>query len=246
MSFSNLILQNVTGPISISVGPSTRSTQSPPASPETPRPPGIVRNISFSNIHGTVIGNPPPLPDYPFTSAYRPGEIRSCIVVNAVGDSIVENVTFDNVHLTFEGGATAEQAAVREVPAVAGEYFVLGPLPAYALYARNARGLTLQNVRFEVSQPDLRPAVIFDHVTDATINGMSVQGNSQAESVLRFIDSREILLTAARLLTSAGTFLRLEGAGNKGITIDGGDLSNAARAVVYTSGATDGSVRVRA
>src|SRR5205085_8837659 len=118
------------------------------------RPPGIVRNITFSNIHGTVTTNPPPLPDYPFASDYRPGEGHSCIVLNAVGDSIVENITFDNVHLTFGGGGTAEEAARRDVPQVAGEYFMLGPIPAYGLYARNARALTLNSVRFEVSAPD--------------------------------------------------------------------------------------------
>jgi polygalacturonase len=252
MSFSNLLLQDVTGPISISVGPSARSTQpatapaTPPARPpESGRPPGIVRNISFSNIRGTVIGNPPALPDYPFDSAYRPGELRSCIVLNAIGDSVVENIAFDNVHLTFEGGGTAEQAAIRDVPQVAGEYFMLGPLPAYALYARNVRGVTLQNVRFQASKPDLRPAVIFDHVEDVAISGLSVQGNPQAESVLRFTDSSDVLLTAPRVLTPAGTFLRLEGAATKGITVDGGDLAKAARSLELGKGASKMAVRVR-
>jgi hypothetical protein len=159
----------------------------------------------------TADGRVTPLPDYPFSSAYRPGEIRSCIVVNAVGDSIVENITFDNVHLTFEGGGTAEEAARRDLPQVAGEYFMLGSLPAYGLYARNARAISLRNVRFQVSKPDLRPAVIFDHVEDAAINGLSVQGNAEAESLLRFIDSKQTLMTATRLLTPAAVFLQLEG-----------------------------------
>jgi Glycosyl hydrolases family 28 len=247
MAFSNLVLQDVTGPISISVGPSQPASQdAAPAPPPNPgRPPGIVRNIAFSNIHGTVIGDPPPLPDYPFSSAYRPGEIRSCIVLNAVGDSIVENITFDNVHLTFEGGGTAEEAARRDLPQVAGEYFMLGPLPAYGLYARNARAISLQNVRFQVSKPDLRPAVIFDHVEDAAINGLSVQGNTEAESVLRFIDSKQTLMTATRLLTPAAVFLQLEGPSNQGITIEGGDLSKAARPLTFKSGATEQAVKLR-
>jgi hypothetical protein len=149
MAFSNIVLQDVTGPISISVGPSQTPAQV--ASDQTPQPPGIVRDISFTNIHGTVTTDPPQLADVPFTSQIRPGEGHSAIMLSAIGDSIVENITFDNVHLRFGGGGTAEEAANRNVPEMAGEYFVLGPIPAYGLYARNARGLTLNNVRFEVN-----------------------------------------------------------------------------------------------
>ena len=248
ISFSNIILQEVTGPISISVGPRPSSPQGAGAPPEPPGPtePGIVRNITFSNIHGTVTTNPPQLPDYPFTSGYRPGEGHSAIVLNAVGDSIIEHITFDNVHLTFGGGGTADEAGRRDMPEVAGEYFMLGPIPAYGLYARGARGITLQNVRLEVASPDLRPAIILDHVTDAAINGLGVQATESAESVLRLIDSKDVLLTAARLLTKASAFLQVEGSGNQNITIDGGDLSKAAKTVAAKNGATEQAVRIRA
>src|SRR5206468_6812141 len=124
--------------------------------------------------------------DLPFSSSYRPGETRSCIVLNGVGDDVLEGISLSDIQITFEGGGTAEEAARRDVPKTAGEYFELGVLPAYGLYARNVRGLTLQNVRFEVTKPDLRPAMVFDHVEDAAVNGLSVQGCAKAESVLRF------------------------------------------------------------
>ena len=249
MSFSNLILQEVTGPISISIGPVEQRPDQPAAAgapaAAVDGPPAIVRNITFSNIHGTVTTDPPQLPDYPFSSAYRPGEGHSAIVLNAIGDTILEHITFDDVHLTFGGGGTAEEAARRDVPHVAGEYFVLGPIPAYGLYARKVRGITLQNVRFQVARPDLRPAVVFDHVTDAAFNGFSVQPTAEAESVLRFIDSTDVLLTASRVLAPGPAFLQLEGAGTQGITIDGGDLSKAAKPVAFANGAAASAVKVR-
>ena len=239
MSFSNLILDDVTGPIHISIGPSNRPR------PDGNSTPAITRNISFSNIHGKVTTNPSQLPDVAFPSNPRPGEGHSCITLNCVGGALLENISFDDIHLTFGGGGTAEEAARRELPEIAGEYFMLGPMPAYGFYARNARGITLQNVRFQVASPELRPAVIFDNVEDAAINGMSVQGNQQAESVIRFINTKQVLLTATRLLAPASVFLQLEGATNEAITIDGGDVSKAGTAVAYKNGALEKAIRIR-
>ena len=256
ISFSNLVMTNVTGPISIGLGDPPRRPQ-PAAQPgappsgmsasETgmaPGQPGVVRNITFSNIRATVV-TPVPLPDLPLTTDYRPGELKACITVNGAGEAFIENIVFDNVQVTFPGGGTAEEAAHRDVPHVAGEYFELGTLPSYALYARRVRGLTMSNVRFDVTSPELRPAVVFDHVEDAAVIGLSAQGNPQSESLLRFIDSRDILLTAARVLTPSAVFLRVEGAKSDRIRIDGGDLSKAADPVSFHAGADEQSVSLR-
>ena len=253
ISFSNLILEDVTGPIHVSAGPRPpRQNPSIPAASANPvnsrledGAPAVVRNISFSNIQGTVTTNPSQLPEASVSSGYRPGEGHSCITFNCVGGAVMENISLANIHLTFGGGGTAEDAARRDLPQIAGEYFMLGPMPAYGLYARNVRGLTLMNMRFQVSTPDLRPALIFDHVEDAAMNGFSAQGNPQAESVVRFIDSKQTLMTAARVLTPATAFLQLEGAENEGITIDGGDLSKAGTPIVFKNGATKKSVKLR-
>ena len=244
ISFSNLILDNVTGPIHVAAGPRPPRDNPPPAT--APAAPAVVRNISFSNIHGTVTTDPAQLTEASVGGGYRPGEGHSCITLNCVGGAVMENISLENVHLTFGGGGTQEDAARRDLPQIAGEYFMMGPMPAYGLYARNVHGLTLQNIRFQVSSPDLRPALIFDHVQDASINGFSVQGNPQAESVVRFIDSRQTLFTAVRVLGQAAVFLQLEGADNEAITIDGGDLSKAASAIACKNGATEKSVKLRA
>jgi len=250
ISFANLVLQQVTGPIHISLGPRTRQNQGvdeglQPAVPKETRPPAVARNISFSNIHGTVTTNPPQLPETTLTSDPRPGEGHSCITLNCIGDATMENISFDDIHLTFGGGGTEEDAARRDLPQIAGEYFMLGPMPAYGFYARNSHGLTLQNVRLQVSTPEMRPAIIFDQVEDVAVNGLSVQANPAAESALRCINSKQILLTASRLLSPAAVFLQLEGPGNADIKIDGGDLTKAAKVLAYKNGATEKAVRLR-
>jgi polygalacturonase len=244
MSFSNLIMKDVTGPIYIGVGAGRRNNNANADAPDT-RPPGIVRNISFSNIHGNVVAEVKQYPDVPFISRVYPGEERSCIVLTASGDGSIENISLSDIHFTFEGGGTPEEGALRNPPQVAGEYFSIGPRPAYAMYARNVRGLSLDNVRFEVTKPDARPAVVFDHVQDATVNSLSAQGTKDAESALRFIESRDVLLSATRLLAPAAIFLQVEGATSEGITIDGGDLSKAAKALAFQNGGVEKAVKLR-
>lgn len=87
-----------------------------------------------------------------FQLNYRPGETRQCIVLNGIGDAFleVEDMVFDDV--TYGGGGAAEQAQ-RRVPRVAGEYFEAGAPPAYGLYARNVRGLTLKTCALTWSSP---------------------------------------------------------------------------------------------
>ena len=237
--FSNLIMKDVTGPISVNLGPQRSSNAG-----TTKRPPGIVRNISFSNIRATVV-KPVPLPDAEFPSAYRPGELLSCIVLNSFDDQYLENISFNDVHVTYPGGGTAKQGALRDVPKVAGEYFEIGTPPAYALYARNVRGLTLQNVRFEKVLADLRPSIIFDHVEDASAVGLGIQGQKESESLIRFIDSKDVLLSAVRVLSESAVFLEAEGPDSKNIKIEGGDLSKSKIPVTFHSGAVRQCVQLK-
>lgn len=280
MSFSNLTMNHVTGPISIGLGARRRRSEIPasgqtnavtgaisgantnalsntstnnfpggfapePTPEDLAQATGIIRNISFSGIRAMVV-KPFPLPESEWTSNYNPGEVFSCIGLNAVGAGWLENISFDDIHITFPGGGTAEQAAVRDVPKAIGEYYAAGVFPAYALYARQVRGLTLNNVRFEMAAPDLRPAIVFDHVSDASVNGLSVQGDKDAESVLRFIESQDVLLSATKLLKPASIFLQVKGAAKAGITLDGGDISKAAAPLAFKNGASEKAVKLRA
>jgi polygalacturonase len=241
--FSNLVFQNVTGPISI--GYDARARRGGNSAPEAPQPPpGFVRNIAFHGIRATNTAEGRQFPDMPWEQVYRPGEGRTCIVLNGVGGGLLENISFDDVQATFEGGGTAIDARA-EVPDVAGEYFEIGTPPAYGLFARGVRGLTLHNVRLEVTKPDLRPAIVFDRVSDAAINGLSVQGTPEAEALLRFTDARDVLVTAPRVLTPVAVFLQVEGQATANLTVDGGDLTKATQAIIATRGADLKAVRLR-
>jgi len=245
LSFSNIIMRNVTGPIGIGFsGPSNNNSnnnQQPTTKP-------FIRNIVFNAIRATVVAKPIEHPDIHFGVTVREGEKNSCITLNAMGEYYLENISFTDVHVKYAGGGTTEQAA-KVIPNEAAEYFGVwnhspGGPPAYGMYARNVKGLTLQNVRFEYDEPDARPAIIFDNVEDATVNGLTAKGNSGNE-LLRFINSKDILLTATKLLVASKTFLKVEGAASEGIVVDGGDLRKAIQQVAIENGATKESAKFR-
>ena len=243
LSFSNLVMRNVTGPIGIGFSGGNNNNNNNPN-----QTPSFVRNISFNNIRATVIEKPINHPDIPFDVSVKDGEQNSCITLNGLKNVFLENISFTDVHIKYAGGGTKEQAA-KEVPQVTAEYFGVwgtapfGP-PAYGFYARNVKGLTLHNVRLEYEKPEARPAVIFDNVQDAAVTGLSVQGSSASE-LIRLINSKDVLFTAARVLTNTAVFLQVEGAASEGITVDGGDIRKAGKSLVLTKGGVSKAVKMR-
>jgi len=245
--FSNLMMNNVTGPVYIGIGSPPKQVQAwwnwTPGPGEGTLPGGIVRNIMFDGIRATI-APAPDLRQYPWEQPF-PGESRTCINLTAAEGQFVEDISFSNIHITFPGGGTREEAANRQVLRSSGnEYFQFGVLPAYALYARNVRGLRFNNARFDLATPDLRPAVVFDHVDDAAMNAFSAQGNAEAEALLRFTDTREALLTACRVLTPCKAFLSVEGQASSYITIAASDLSKATKPLLFSRGAGGQAVRL--
>lgn len=246
LSFSNIIMRNVTGPIGIGF---TGASSNPNNNSTTPDTASFVRNISFNNIRATVVEKPVNHPDIHFGVNVFNGELNSCITLNGVGKVFLENISLTDVHVAYAGGGTKEQAAKRQVPELSAEYFGVwgtepfGP-PAYGLYARNVKGLTLQNVRFTYEKPDARPAVIFDNVQDATVNGLSAQGSPDTE-LLRLVNTKDVLFTATRILTPAAIFLQVEGVATENIKVDGGDISKAVRPLAVEKGANKKAVTMR-
>jgi len=118
--------------------------------------PSRVRRVRFSGIN--------------VSGAHGP---YACGIVGNPGQP-VEDVTFSDVHVRSAGGGTAEDAgrSIPERPASSLEPSFMGTFPAHGLYVRHARNVVLQDITFDVAAPDARPAVAFDDVAGAVVDGL--------------------------------------------------------------------------
>lgn len=242
MTFTGIVMKNVTSPLSLRFGNCHYNNEKR----DEQYPFGTMRNLLFSNIRATVIDEQslkeriwePPV--QPGKAQHHPGEERQCISICGIPGHPIEGITLSDFHVTFPGGGTAAEAAKREMPELEDqypEYFMWGVLPAYGLYARHARGLTLNNVRFELAGKDLRPALVCDDVEDLEIAGLKAAGDIAAESLLRLRATRGAFIHTSRPLGPIDTFLRVEGATSSGISLAGNKLNQVRKAVVQSDSA---------
>jgi polygalacturonase len=137
--------------------------------PEAENPPqGTMKNIILSNIQG---------------SSFRP--VSNMIM--GIPDGIIENVTLSNIRLRCEGKGTKAMTAL-EVPEKEKDYpenKMFGTsLPAYGLFVRHVRGLTLENISFSADTLDERPALWLDDVQNFKINGLQANSAGYASNPL--------------------------------------------------------------
>ena len=147
---SNIVMNKVGAPIFMRLGNRAR-----PYTENGPRPGmGSFRNVIVSNVEATGCGP------------------TGCALAGLPGHPI-ENVTVENVRLSFDGGGKLRTDEVPEFPEKYPEFGMFGKLPAYGLYCRHARNLSLRNVRTSVAAADPRPALVCDDVKELELKGFT-------------------------------------------------------------------------
>ena len=143
VSFSNIVMNKVGAPIFVRLGNRAR-----PFVEGGPKPGmGKLRNLSISNVQATGAGK------------------TGCSITGLPGYP-AENITLDNIRLSFVGGGTAADAQrkIEEFADKYPEYRMFGTLPAYGFFCRHARNLTLRNVETRFETPEARLGLVSDDV----------------------------------------------------------------------------------
>lgn len=134
-------------------------------------------------------------------------------VIGIPGHSI-EGLTLENIAIHLQGGASAEDARA-EVEEKLDSYPEINrfgkTLPAYGMFARHVKGLTLNNVKFTLDAPDLRPAIVCNDAEGVKLTDLQFPTNAAAESLVRLESVKTASLPAAAGEVRSPNFVRIEG-----------------------------------
>jgi hypothetical protein len=155
-------------------------------------PVGKLRNIHIRNLKVEVPAGTPDKdyilrgPALPFFHNTIPASITG------IPDAQVENVVIENMQITYPGNAQKGYAClplyrlngVPEQIAEYPEFSTFGELPAWGLYVRHTKGITLKNISLSLKKPDFRPAYVFDDVENLNIENPSLKMNGNHKQII--------------------------------------------------------------
>jgi hypothetical protein len=222
VSISNVVMDNVEAPLCIRLGNRAR-----PMPGEDPPGMGAMRNIVISGVQARGAGS------------------LGCYISGIAGEYI-ENVTLRDIRIEYAGGGTLEQAqaAVPQRETAYPGQRTLGTLPAYGLFIRHVRNLTIDglDLSFDPQAGEQRPALVLDDVIDANLSKLRAQPVAQMPT-LRMTDCQGVLLYGCQLAAPQGPFVGVEGALTRDICLLGNDLRHAQPPVTTGQTVPDGAVR---
>jgi len=156
---------------------------------------GTLTNISISNVVAV-------------------GAMTASSITGVPGHPVSE-IRLRNVRVTARGGARAEVAG-QIVPELEKSYpdaYMFKDLPAYGLYCRHVRGLTLDDIELNTDQPDARPAVVLDDVRHARMRTLQAMPPAEGQPLVWLRSVQDYQLRGLRARPGTKAVLRLSGVG---------------------------------
>ncbi|MBU2950945.1 glycoside hydrolase family 28 protein [Tamlana agarivorans] len=180
IDISRITMKNVGSPVFIRLGNRGRvyknfkaQIQNADAKPEG-APIGSIKNVRISDIVAEVtiedlnertpgIYHPPTfIKEFPDQMMAQAGPI----MITGIPDHYIENVTLENIDISFPGLGTKKHKKNKVAEDIARypEQFFFGILPSWGAYIRHAKNITFKNVKMQTREADARDEIITDDV----------------------------------------------------------------------------------
>ena len=175
--------------------------------------PGRVRNVILSNITATT-------------------ESLISSSITGIPGNFVEGVILRDIRVDVLGNGTPAHAAlaVPEKEKTYPENRMFGnSLPAYGLYVRHAKGITLDNVQFTLRHADARPAVVLDDVHGIELRQLRADPSTPATPLLRITRSSGVAVSGFRSAQPLKQFAQVEDSPPGALTLLANDFTGVER-----------------
>jgi polygalacturonase len=213
VTISNVRIVGTRVPIFIRLGDRGRTVR-----PDMPKAAtGTVENISISHVLATGVGS------------------IGCSITGLPGH-MAKNIHLSDIHIQFAGGvATADSLwQVAEKPEEYPESTLFGTLPSYGLFCRHVQGLSLRGIRFDLAEPDARPALIADDVEDLFLDAAQVAVDSATSHACELRNVRQAFLSGLYITEPIPLLAKITGPASA--DIQWGVVARARIGRVYTLG----------
>lgn len=163
---------------------------------------GTVSDIEISNINARGLTNFP-------------------VVISGIPGHFIHDVLIRDSSFRFAGGGKRLPfpGAVPELSWTYPEFDNFGPLPAYGIFCRHARGIAIENVQVSFVSPDPRPAFLFHDVWDLDVAGVKAGSMNGTPYVAGVLSARNARFSRFESSGDAPVLVRLLGMRNSGIEV---------------------------
>ncbi|HKX84834.1 MAG TPA: glycosyl hydrolase family 28 protein, partial [Pyrinomonadaceae bacterium] len=201
---SDITMDNVATPIFVRLGARLKVFREDESKRQQP---GSIRNVIVKNVKAKAAAKAQLTPP-------------SGIFITGIPGHAVGTLALENIEIELAGGGMPEHGrqAMEEKPDTYPEINRFGPrLPAFGLYARHVKGLSVKGLILKLSAPDLRPAFVCQDCEDSEFVGWRVPASTNAESSVRLESSRRLRLKEFTLTGAPNAFILVEGTDSRDI-----------------------------
>lgn len=152
--------------------------------------------------------------------------------ITGIPGHCVEDVVLRDIRVEVLGNGTAAHAAkaVPEKEKAYPENRMFGDsLPAYGLYVRHAKGITLDNVQFTLRNPDARPALVFEDAQQVDLRHLRADPATPAAPLLRLNHYSDFAIAGFRTAQPLTQFAQIDDSAPNAVTYFGNDFSRVGR-----------------
>lgn len=223
ITISDITMDNVATPIFVRLGARLKSFREG-ATPSVRA--GSIRNVVIRNVRARAASKAQLTPP-------------SGILITGIPGHSVETLTLENIELELAGGGTREQGrqTIEEKIDAYPEIGRFGPtLPAFGVYARHTKGLTIKGLTVKLATADLRPALVCQDCEDSEFAGWKLPGSPGGESLVRLESTKRAMLRGFELSGNANVFVLVEGKDSSTIRFKNNKLGAATKPIEYGEG----------